>query len=145
MNQSPAWRSWWVYFYIITIAGLFKGCTDLEYAISGEEAIATFRDIRTSKTRHGGTIANVRYRFTDSAGKELMGYDGIAPDWQPPADGQLEIVYIPGKMELSGGSAVSRLKSSSGKVGLIMLMVGLGGTLIFGFLAVKTMESSTPG
>ena len=128
----------------IGLVGLFKGCNDVSFAVSGKKTEA--RMMKTSKItgRRGSesSMKHVRYKWTDEDGNECIGYDKVHLAWEGPDDRVLPIVYIPGKLEVDRKNTVSRLQESGSWTGLTMIFVGFFGTIGAYFFMVRTMEDT---
>jgi hypothetical protein len=130
-------------FVLITLFGLFKGCADIRFAWGGEKTVATIMDTSANRGRHNRPVSQrVRYNFLDKDKAFCIGYDNVGLEWSPPADGQLKIVYLPGKQDVVQRCAVSRLQESSSVFGIMLLLVGLVGTAISGYMVFRFMENA---
>jgi hypothetical protein len=130
-------------FLILIMFGLFKGCKDIKFMISGEKTQAEFREFskRTRSRRREATTKNIKFFFNDKDGKRCTGADVVDLSYQEPYDGTLDIVYIPGKLEIGSKNTMARLQESSGIVGIIILIIGLCGSAIMGFLAFRESKA----
>lgn len=132
-------------FALLTFFGLFKGCTDIRFAWGGEKTVATFMDATKTTGRYGQPVSQrVRYNFLDKDKAFCIGYDNVDLDWTPPADSKVKIVYLPGQQDIDQRCTVSRLQESSSVFGIMLLLIGLGGTAIFGYRAFRFMERASP-
>ena len=132
-------------FLLIAAVGLFKGCSEIKYAIGGEEAEATFNRISKGYARRGEANHKFAlYTFTDVDGKRCTGACAVSLDWDSPSDGKLDIEYMPGKREAGTTNTVSRLKGAGGSASWIMLIIGVVGSLVSGIVWIKAMESDRP-
>jgi hypothetical protein len=126
-------------FAIMMVFGLFQGCKDIEYLVSGETTQAQFKEVLTSSgaSRRGNTIKSVKFSFIDKKGDRCTGADTVPDEWAPPADGLLDIVYIPGKLELASTNTVARLQGNRSVVGIILFLIGLVGSAVMASMAFR--------
>jgi hypothetical protein len=131
---------------LLVVIGLWKGWTDMQFALSGTETTAQFTRFSTSRTSRGRStgMKNVHYRFTDKKGAACIGADEVSEDWSEPGGGTLAIVYLPGKKELGSENTVSRLKESSRAYGVWLFLGGLAATAFCGVMMVRHMKTTPP-
>jgi len=93
----------------------------------GEEATATVTGYRrmtdTAGHRKNGNTRYVTYDW-DHHGEKRMGYDVVAIDWSPPANGEIAIRYLPNAMQ-AGKTTKSRLQENSRNFPPLLMLSGL--------------------
>lgn len=81
---------------ILTVVGFFAGIQDLRLNWSGRRSTATISEVLQNRDNHR---LRIDYSFSDEEGLDRSGSFNAGPDWKPPADMKIPIVYLSGKPE----------------------------------------------
>ena len=124
---------------VLTLVGFFMSLSSLRLAIWGKPAKAEIVHAieRTKRRSDRVTHVAVSYRFRDDKGEDVLGGVNMPPGYVPPADAQLDVVYV------SGASKTNRLASKSGWTGYLCLLGGLALSGIgFWYFNVETVNEA---
>jgi hypothetical protein len=120
------WMRFGIGALVLFIVSAVFSCTELKYSVSGKKVMADVLNV-TPAPAVGPQAVTVLYQFTDDAGKTQQSkYTYERGGFTQPADGKIEIVYLPSWPESNLPTNRRRWWAVWTFLGLTAVLIALG-------------------
>ena len=119
---------------VVFLASTFFAYMELKYSTAGKTAEGTVENVSERRTRRGGSVRVVHYRYRDAEGNLRNGSDDVRRDWSIPPGGKVSVEYL---------ADTSRLAGRRNVVALVIFFGSLLALVAGGFLFWRHVREAT--